>query len=94
MKTINEDVAQGERCHEVIGLYAGAVKAASAGEALESATEKWIIDYLNHLNTGTKVHFKQIECADEQVVLAYDLIEQDTVFETIYAYPLKGKIYL
>lgn len=94
MKTINEREDQGESCNEVVGLYAGALKVEqSSRESLESAAEKWIIEYLKFLDPNHKFAFKEVHSGDPDVVLTYNLLEDpedsSESFETIYVYPLK-----
>lgn len=99
MKSIAEREDQGVSCQEVTGTYAGAIKVGSTDpNAIQIAVEDWVIKYLKHLDSDCDFAFKPARCTDENVVVAFDLLEpvddeEHEVFETIYAFPLKGNLY-
>lgn len=99
MKSIAEKEDQGVSCQEVVGSYAGAIKVSSTDlSAIQIAVEDWVIKYLKHLDPDCDFAFKLAKCEDNNVVIAFDLLEpiedeEHEVFETIYVYPLKGSLY-
>lgn len=97
IKTISERSSHGEDCNEVVGLYAGALKVDST-QTFDSQAERWIIEYLEHLDPGSnKFAFKRRSCSDSNVKACFDLLEEGyygglVPFETVYFYPLKAHL--
>lgn len=94
MKTIDDRPEQGESCNEVVGIYAGAVQTKTeAQDELKGKAVEWIKDYLHFIDPTQELQYSLVICSDHNVLLAFDLLEGEQVFETIYFYRLRKRLY-
>lgn len=106
LKTLEENEATRIYCEEVVGIYAGAIKAESSKlDDVRKAAEVWVDEYCKRLMgedfddaDADPIDFEETECDDENVVLCYEILQcfndndNAELIETLYFYPLKARL--